>query len=29
MHSRDAYLAGSHNERTPLMHEMREDGVDL
>lgn len=24
-----AYRAGSHRERTPLMHEIRKDGVDL
>jgi uncharacterized protein len=24
-----AYRAGAYNERTPLMHEIREDGVDL
>ena len=23
------YLAGSYDERTPLMHELRRDGVDL
>ncbi len=24
-----AYRAGSYNERTPLMHEIRADGIDL
>jgi hypothetical protein len=23
------YRAGSYNERTPLMHEVRADGIDL
>ena len=23
------YRAGSYNERTPLMHEIRKDGIDL
>jgi uncharacterized protein len=23
------YRAGAYNERTPLMHEIREDGIDL
>ena len=23
------YRAGSYNERTPLMHEIRDDGIDL
>jgi predicted nucleotidyltransferase len=23
------YSAGSHSDRTPLMHEIREDGIDL